>query len=131
MVLKTYLAVIQETEEGGYTIYFPDVENAYTEGDTIEETMANAQEVLGVMLAYRIEDKEPFPKQSSMAAIHDSLNPNEFAALIQVDVSQYLRASTVVKKAVTIPDWLIKRAEKEGIDLSGTLVEALKEKLGV
>ncbi|WP_314066054.1 hypothetical protein [uncultured Vagococcus sp.] len=43
----------------------------------------------------------------------------------------YLRASTVVKKAVTIPDWLIKRAEKEGIDLSGTLVEALKEKLGV
>ncbi|MBP1040981.1 type II toxin-antitoxin system HicB family antitoxin [Vagococcus sp. BWB3-3] len=130
-MLKTYLAVIQEGEEGGYTVYFPDVENAYTEGDTIEETMANAQEVLGVMLAYRIEAKEPFPTQSSMVAIHDSLKPNEFAALIQVDVSQYLRASTVVKKAVTIPDWLIKRAEKEGIDLSGTLVEALKEKLGV
>lgn len=131
MMLKTYVAVIQEAEEGGYTLYFPDVENAYTEGDNIEETMTNAQEVLGVMLAYRIEEEEPFPVQSSIADINNSLTHNEFAALIQVDYTQYIRDSKVIKKTLTMPDWLNKMAEKEGIAFSATLVEALKEKLGV
>jgi len=36
-----------------------------------------------------------------------------------------------VKKTLTIPAWLNERAEKEHINFSGILQEALKEKLDV
>lgn len=129
-MLKSYVAVFTK-EEDGFVVHFPDIENAFTEGDTLEEALSNAESVLGVMLAYLIERNEKIPKQSSLELINKKIDKNQFTSYIQTDYSKYIRNTKAVKKTLTIPDWLNKRAEENGIQFSQTLTEALKEKLGV
>ncbi len=56
-----YSALFAPQKEGGFTVTFPDIPEAITEGDTLEEAMFNAQEVLTGCLEQRIEDGEQVP----------------------------------------------------------------------
>ena len=47
---------ITEQPEGGYCVQFLDLEEAFTEGDTLEEAMFNAAEVLTLTLNARMEE---------------------------------------------------------------------------
>ena len=42
----TYLAVFEPAEKGGYVVYFPSLSRLVTEGETLEEARAMAQDVL-------------------------------------------------------------------------------------
>jgi len=59
-----YPARITTEEDGGYTIQFVDLPEAFTEGDTEEETLFNAAEVLNLTLRGRVEDGLPLPAPS-------------------------------------------------------------------
>jgi antitoxin HicB len=52
-------------EEGGFFVTFPDVPEAITEGDTIEEAMAMAAEALEVSLTFYTEEWKDLPKASA------------------------------------------------------------------
>ncbi len=56
-----YPAIFEPADEGGYTITFPDFPEAISEGDTLEEAIFNAIEVLDLTLKSRIEDNENIP----------------------------------------------------------------------
>lgn len=57
------------TREGGkHLVQFVDLEEAFTEGDTLEEAIFNARDVLSMVLAQRIEDGKDVPGPSARRA---------------------------------------------------------------
>ncbi len=43
-------AILEPQVEGGYFVRFPDLEEAISEGDTLDEALFNAAEVLSLTL---------------------------------------------------------------------------------
>jgi len=63
--MKTEFAYTAEQDEDGlYFVQFIDLEEAFTQGETLEEAAYNASEVLSAMLAYRMEKNQEIPKTS-------------------------------------------------------------------
>lgn len=50
--------------EGGYTVTFPDVPEAITEGDTVSEARANAEDALVTALSFYTDDVRQLPTPS-------------------------------------------------------------------
>jgi antitoxin HicB len=60
-----YPAIIEyDRTEKRYTVYFPDLREAITEGETLEEALFNASEVLTLTLEGRIDEGIEIPKPS-------------------------------------------------------------------
>lgn len=49
-------------DNGGYVVTFRDLENVFTEGETYEEAVFNAQEVLDILLLDMTQDDLDIPK---------------------------------------------------------------------
>ncbi|HUT56090.1 MAG TPA: type II toxin-antitoxin system HicB family antitoxin [bacterium] len=45
-----YKAILEPQEEGGYTVYVPVLPGCVSEGETIEEALANIKEAIEVYL---------------------------------------------------------------------------------
>lgn len=56
-----YPAIFEPQEPSGFFVRFVDVENAITQGETLEECMFNAAEVLTAILENRIDRGEAIP----------------------------------------------------------------------
>ncbi len=120
-----------EADEQGYTVTFPDLPGCITEGDTLDEALHMAKDVLGGHLYLMEEDNDSIPKPSQPNEIKFELD--EFVSLIQADTS-FVRdriANKAINKTITLPKWLNDAAINEGINFSQTLQETLKEKLGI
>lgn len=126
-------AVFEPEEDGVFSVYFPDVEGCYTQGDDIEEALYNAEDVLSLMLYGMEERKEPIPRPSSIASIEAELPEGHFASLVKCDTITYRKKfhSKAVRKTLTIPEWLNDIAEREDVNFSSVLQSALKSTLGV
>lgn len=59
-----YPAVITEQEEGGFFVSFPDMDEAFTEGDTLDEAVYNAADVLTLTIESRVDEGMPVPEPS-------------------------------------------------------------------
>ena len=42
--------ILEPSDEGGFTVYVPSLPGCISEGDTIEETLANIEEALALYL---------------------------------------------------------------------------------
>ncbi|MGX6962290.1 type II toxin-antitoxin system HicB family antitoxin [Vagococcus xieshaowenii] len=126
---KIYPAVFSEEEAGGYYIQFPDLEGNGTQGDTLEEGLDFASDYLGIVLSDLVEHNESLPKPSNIKDI--SVKDDEFVTLIEVDLSEYIQDNRLSRTNTNIPVWLKTRAEKQGINFSKLLTEALMNKLEV
>jgi predicted RNase H-like HicB family nuclease len=125
-----YPAIFHPEEVGGFSVSFPDLPGCFTEGDTIEESFEMAKDALGIYLSHLEDNDLPIPLFDGPKAIKE--NEMDFVALIEMDMTQYRKEhnNKAVKKTLTIPQWLNIRAEREGINFSSVLQEALKERLG-
>lgn len=62
---RTYLALFDPDEEGrGYTVTFPDLPGAITEGDDLEEARRHARECLELHLYGMEHDEDAVPEPS-------------------------------------------------------------------
>ena len=116
-------------KDGKYILVkFPDIPEAFTEAETMEEAFLMAEEVLGAIL----ETYTDFPVASTIKDLQKKY-PNKDIGLISIDLVAYRRKyhSKTIRKSVTIPEWLNDLAEIERINFSQTLTEALKTKLKV
>ena len=59
-----YPAIFHPEKEGGFSIFFPDIEGCYTQGDTMVEAVEMAEDALNLMLWDKEENKEPIPHLS-------------------------------------------------------------------
>ncbi len=125
-MFKVYPAIFHE--EDGYWVEFPDLSGCVTEGDTIEEAMAMAQEALGLWLVSQMEMGNELPAPSAITDIHAD---DGVVTYVSTDVDAYRRDTRAVKKMLSIPAWLAKEAETRSISLSKVLQDALKEQLNL
>ncbi len=63
-----YPATFTPQEPSGYLVQFIDLENAFTQGETIEECEFNGSEVLSMMLEDRLERGEAIPQPTQGVA---------------------------------------------------------------
>jgi predicted RNase H-like HicB family nuclease len=124
--MTVYPAVFITEEVGGYSVLFPDLPGCQTQGDTMEEALAMASEVLGLYLESTERRKIAVSPPTKPQSI--PLNPGEFISLISTDVSKYYRNKSV-KKTLTIPQWLNEQATQANVNFSQVLQNALKEQL--
>lgn len=127
--MKKYVfPAIFTKDENSYTVDFIDLKGCSTEGNSIEEAYKMAQDAMGLYL-YDLSAKEiPSP---TIPYNHIKLKDNEFITLIYLDLDDYRKNhnNIAIKKTLSIPMWLNVIAEKNNINFSQVLQEALKTKL--
>ena len=126
MLLKAYPAIFTPEEDGGYFIKFPDLQGAYTgihEEDGIAFGISMAEEALGLTLAGCIEDDDFTPAPSDINDL--KAPPGGFVTMVKVDLEEYLRDATPVKKTLTIPKWVNELGNRCGVNFSKLLTKAI------
>ena len=123
-MLFVYPAIFHKDDDA-YWVEFPDLEGCQTFGDTVSETMGNAQEALAGYLLTLFEDGTPIIQPSEMSTLTAA---DGFVTLVSCDINQY-KETKAVKKTLTIPSWLNERASARGINFSKVLQEALISKI--
>ncbi|HAZ38862.1 MAG TPA: HicB family protein [Exiguobacterium sp.] len=79
---KYYAVVTPDLEDDCYLVRFPDLENVFTDGETLLEAVKHAEEVLELMLEAMIDYNTKFNPPSPVSA----LKIEEGESLIAVEV---------------------------------------------
>ena len=138
-----YPVCVFQTEEN-YLVYVPDLNTNNTCGDTIEEALYMAQDLIA---SYILEDfenisKNEIPKQSKLEDIdikeiqkywelEDKDIISSFKTLVLVNLDDFIQkwSNKSVRKNLTIPQWLNTKAESLNLNFSQILQEALLERI--
>ena len=124
MKTKYAYPAIFKKEKNGYFVKFPDIQPCYTEGATLEEAAIMAKDVLESRIEVALERGEMLPIPSDV----DTLMGDR-VMLVVADVENIKSQTRYIRKTLSIPHWLNDAAEKEHLNFSGVLQEALKERL--
>lgn len=129
MAKYAYPAIFTPEEGGGFSINFPDLEGCYTCGDSIEDSIEMAEDVLALVLYGYEKDNRVIPDPSSPSSF--SLSEDQFINFIACDTMAYRKMynNKAVKKTLTIPEWLNESASAMGLNFSQVLQEALLQKI--
>ena len=128
---KHFYPAVFKKESSGYSVYFPDLEGCFTEGDTLEEAYNMAVEAVGLYLESDTAGVFNFPQTQELSNIKAA--ENETVVLIEFDELEYMKkhSNKAVKKTLSIPQWLNTLAEENNINFSQVLQVALKERLNI
>lgn len=63
-----FAAQFEAQEEGGFVVTFRDLPEAITEGDSVEDALANASDCLDEAIAARLDDGEEIPVPTPLEA---------------------------------------------------------------
>ena len=115
-----------QDKKGAYTVTVPDLPGCVTEGDTLEQAIELATDAASGWVLDELEDNNSVPKASS---IKDIIPDSEdgFVNLLVLDMDAYAEKNGVkaIRKNLTIPAWLNTFAEKNGVNFSQVLQDAL------
>lgn len=131
MAKYVYPAIFTPEEEGGYSVFFPDLEGCYTCGDNLQDALFMANDVLAfVLYDYETEGRK-IPTPSKVESIEKS--DGDFVNYVACDTVEYARMhnNKAVKKTLTIPQWLNDAAIRQDINFSQVLQEALMQKVNM
>lgn len=128
--LYHYPAILQK-EENGYSVWIADVTGCNSYGNTVTEAIEMVKEALGLCLEVMTENGESIPAPSNPEDL--KLESGQFVAIVEFDWLEYQKknCSKAVKKTLTIPMYLNELAEKEHINFSSLLREALENRLNI
>ena len=79
----TYPAIVHEGENGGYWAEFLDF-NAFSQGDTLNELLSNAEEAMACHLEDELKNGAVLPIPSDIRSIQT--NGSDFTTLVHADV---------------------------------------------
>lgn len=104
MNVKHYPAIVERGEndvgEVGFGVFFPDLPGCVSGGDSLEETLINAEKVLAMHVEAMVRDGEEIPAPSPLDGIaYDREVDEVLRALVRVDVP-----ARWVTVHVSIPD---------------------------
>ena len=118
-------------ETDGISVYYPDLDGCVTFGVDEQQAFYNAKEALTLHLYGMEQDNESIPLPSRIKDI--PLDENEQALLLEVSMPAFRakQANKLVKKTLTIPEWLNIVAENNGVNFSQLLQTALKQHLQI
>lgn len=127
--LSVYPAIFTyDSKENKYLVDFIDLKGCSTFGSSLPEVFAMAQDAMGLYL----DELVKFPKPTTNFK-DIKLKSNQFINYVEIDMEDYRKKynNKAVKKTLSIPSWLNTLCEKNNINFSQVLQEALKEKLGI
>lgn len=88
MAVHKYYAVIHQ-EEDAFIINFPDLENVFTDGETLADAVEMAEDCLGMMLIDYEDDGNVIPPSPAKAI---EVPEGASLVLIQVDTDNFREA---------------------------------------
>lgn len=114
-------------EDGVYYVEFVDFPECFTDGESPEEVLTNARDVLeGIIFSY-IKNGKPLPSPSFFEkGFTDVTYIDAWVGMVRDRVN-----NQAVRKTLTIPKWLNDIAEKNAVNFSAVLQTGLKEYLNI
>lgn len=82
-----YPAVFTPESGGGYSVYFPDIEGCYTQGDNMVDAIFMAEDALELMLYEYEEGNKEIPKPSNPQKIRP--DEGEIVSYVSADTLKY------------------------------------------
>lgn len=128
MIMKLlYPAVFKPFSDGsgGFVVEFPDLPGCVTEGRNLEEAIEMGIDAASGWVLGELEDGEKIPKASEYKDV--AAGENEMVNMLLLDLDSYEEkyGEKAVRKNLTIPAWLNTFAEKNNINFSKILQDAL------
>lgn len=116
--------------DGIYYVNFPDLEDCFTDGETLEEALYNAKDVLGLVLYTKEENNiEINPPKNNFISTKENQSLSYVSVWMPLVRDEIENKS--IKKTITIPKWLNDLAEDNNVNFSKLLQVSLKKYLGV
>lgn len=125
MEKKYCFPAVLEYEDDKIVFEFPDLEEAFSFGDNMDDALQSAKEVLILTLRSRINDKEDIPEPTELKNL--KLKKGQFTMLVEVTLDikvKYVPVNT------TLPEELKKAALKAKLNFSKILQRGVLEELG-
>ncbi len=127
--MKYVYPAVFKKEGDLYSISFPDISGAISQGKNLTDAMLMAEDALCLVL-YNMEcNKMTIPKPSDIRTIEHGVE--DVVTLVKCDTDYYKRyySNKSVKKTLTIPAWLNEEATAHNVNFSKVLQDALKAHL--
>lgn len=107
-----------------YLVTIPNIDGM-TQGKDIADAIAMAEDYIGT---FSLNETLP-PSNYNLPKAND----NDTVTLVRVNISEYKRKNDnkVIKKTITIPNYLNELGKEHGINFSELMTNALKEKLDI
>ena len=125
-----YPAIFEYEDDGRMSISFPDLPGCFSCAESDEEALRMASDALGLHLFAMEEDGDPIPEPAALKDIPCAGNQRSALVEVYMPIVRQSIKSVFIKKTLTIPQWLNSLAERNNINFSQVLQEALKERLG-
>ena len=118
-------------EDESIIVTFPDLEDTFTDGTTMEEAFENAEDVLNLMLWNREEEKDDIPMPSSPEQI--TVPQGATLAMIKADTLAYrkLHDQKTIRRSITLPSRLDTIAREHNINFSQLMQNAIRRECGI
>lgn len=112
-------------EKEGYTVEVPDLPGCISEGDSLMNAIEMATDAASGWILLELEDGHSYPAPSDPLAI--SVPGGSFINLLVLDIDSYAEkyGQKSVRKNITIPAWMNAFGEKNHINFSKVLQDAL------
>ena len=126
-----FSAIVEKLGKEDYNIKFLDFDYIISYGETLSDAFIMAEDALKMAIFDLYEEKKEIPQETLIDDI--KVNDKQILILVKVNLKDILKEydNKAVKKTLTIPSWLNKKAEENNINFSQLLQEALKSKLNL
>ena len=122
-----YTALFTPIEDGsGYYAKVPDLPGCITTGNSLSDAIDQITDAMSAWLVVAEDAGEPIAPPSPQEKL--SVDAGTICSLISADTIEY-RAQTdtrAVRKNVSLPSWMVRLADKRGINCSQVLQDALR-----
>jgi antitoxin HicB len=131
-----YPATFTPAEEGGYVVEFPDIPEAITQGDSLDEAREMAADALATALEFYFDDNRAVPMPSEAGADHQVIElPASLSAkvlLLNEMVAQHVTQSELARRLHVTPQHvqrIVDLGHTTKIDTIATALSALGKRL--
>ena len=124
-----YPAIFTPCQElSGFTVEVPDLPGCITEGRTLAEAIEMGVDAASGWILDEMEDGNTYPTASDYQEVHAP--DGSFVNLLVLDIDSYAEkyGTKAVRKNITLPAWLNTYGEKNNLNFSKILQDALMKK---
>lgn len=125
--MKYVYPVIFYKDEKKIGVTVPDIFGCHTFGKNMAEAIEMAQDVIEMILVSYENDNQEIPQASDIDSIKKD-SDTIAVSLVVADTDKWRQENDnkAVKKTLSIPSWMNKKAEAKGINFSQCLQDALR-----
>ncbi len=123
-----YPAVFTANEDGSYTVEVPDLPGCVTEGSDLAEAIEMGIDAASGWILGELEEGKGYPAASRYQNV--AAPEGSFTSILVLDMDAYAEkyGSKAIRKNITIPAWLNTYGEKNNLNFSRVLTDALMER---